>query len=601
MPFIERTEGDPGTDGGRRALRRGRSVAVLVWGAVVLLELPALGAPQSFSGALSPDDSGTYLDQEFLVPEGTVAVHATYSFATEGIQNPLISNAVDLGIYDPEGFRGWSGTSKTDVTVALGADQTTNGYVAGPIPAGTWHVEIGAGFISPGSSVTWELTVDTELGSGAPFVPPDWTASNLAGPGWYRGDLHCHSSYSDGSYSVDDVVSYAHGRGLDFLAVTDHQTFTQHHRLLQLQSQYADLLLLRGMEWTSYHGHANIFGLTRYEDYHVGAPGFAIQPIVDQVHQDGAMFSVNHPDLPGITISPNVSVSLGWTVPDTDWSTVDSLEVVNGPSALEGFVSNPLNDAAIARWDDLLLEGLRITAVGGSDDHRAGQGSGVTNAPIGMPTTVVYAEELSEAGIMAGIRSGRVYLMADGPDGPELDLAARCGEQEATMGAEAAGTLCTLTASVHGAFGNNLKIIVDKTTVEQIFITSNDFSHEVEVVPAALSAARIEVRSPLGPLRGLTNPVFLRYDDTPDPADGGTDAGEDAGPFDAGPDPPDGGEGGGSGGGPSLLPPAMAEPEGLAGTGRAASQTTTFSAVGASKGPSSPAVRARRSAGTRDS
>jgi hypothetical protein len=158
---------------------------------------------------------------------------------------------------------------------------------------------------------------------------------------------------------------------------------------------------------------------------------------------------------------------------------------------------------------------------------------------------------------MAGIRAGRVYLMADGPDGPELDLDASCGEQQATMGGEAAGTACTITASVKGAFGNNLKVIVDQAAIDQSFISSDDFSREVQIVPAALSVARIEVRSLTGPLRGLSNPVFLRYDDTPEPPDAGTDAGEDAGPFDAGPEPPDGGEGGAAGAGPSLVPPAV--------------------------------------------
>ncbi len=38
------------------------------------------------------------------------------------------------------------------------------------------------------------------------------------------GDLHCHTHLSDGSMSIDDLIFYAKRAGLDFIAVTDHDT-----------------------------------------------------------------------------------------------------------------------------------------------------------------------------------------------------------------------------------------------------------------------------------------------------------------------------------------------------------------------------------------
>jgi predicted metal-dependent phosphoesterase TrpH len=38
------------------------------------------------------------------------------------------------------------------------------------------------------------------------------------------GDLHCHTQLSDGSMSIDDLIFYAKRAGLDFIAVTDHDT-----------------------------------------------------------------------------------------------------------------------------------------------------------------------------------------------------------------------------------------------------------------------------------------------------------------------------------------------------------------------------------------
>lgn len=38
------------------------------------------------------------------------------------------------------------------------------------------------------------------------------------------GDLHCHTRFSDGSMGIDDLIFYAKRAGLDFIAVTDHDT-----------------------------------------------------------------------------------------------------------------------------------------------------------------------------------------------------------------------------------------------------------------------------------------------------------------------------------------------------------------------------------------
>ncbi|MBP1570202.1 MAG: PHP domain-containing protein, partial [Oscillospiraceae bacterium] len=38
------------------------------------------------------------------------------------------------------------------------------------------------------------------------------------------GDMHCHTTMSDGSTSPEMLVQYALDAGLDFIAVTDHDT-----------------------------------------------------------------------------------------------------------------------------------------------------------------------------------------------------------------------------------------------------------------------------------------------------------------------------------------------------------------------------------------
>ena len=48
--------------------------------------------------------------------------------------------------------------------------------------------------------------------------------SNGGGGRWYRGDLHAHSEHSDGANSVDEIVAYTRQVGLEYFALTDHNT-----------------------------------------------------------------------------------------------------------------------------------------------------------------------------------------------------------------------------------------------------------------------------------------------------------------------------------------------------------------------------------------
>jgi hypothetical protein len=94
----------------------------------------------------------------------------------------------------------------------------------------------------------------------------------------------------------------------------------------------------------------------------------------------------------------------GWVLEDTDFSRVQSIEVVNA-----GFVDLPRGQAHISFWHDRLNQGHQITGIGGSDSHLADREAGSPSA-IGNPTTWIYADSLSVAGIIDGIRRGNVFI-----------------------------------------------------------------------------------------------------------------------------------------------------------------------------------------------
>ena len=53
----------------------------------------------------------------------------------------------------------------------------------------------------------------------------------VPGRRWLAGDLHMHTVHSDGVMTVPELARFAAGRGLDFIAVTDHNTISHHAEL----------------------------------------------------------------------------------------------------------------------------------------------------------------------------------------------------------------------------------------------------------------------------------------------------------------------------------------------------------------------------------
>ena len=86
----------------------------------------------------------------------------------------------------------------------------------------------------------------------------------------YFGNLHSHTSYSDGEQTPLDAYVYAKDvAGLDFLAVTDHMEqlssseFTQMQSMSQLSTINGTFIGIAGYEWGSpYYGHVNVFNAT---------------------------------------------------------------------------------------------------------------------------------------------------------------------------------------------------------------------------------------------------------------------------------------------------------------------------------------------------
>ena len=220
---------------------------------------------------------------------------------------------------------------------------------------------------------------------------------------WLKGDVHCHSKFSDGDSSVKDVLDEAKKRAkLDFLAITDHDTHFQDHPdsiTTWFDPSYVssmDLVLLYGVEWTDSEGHANIWAPQAYDYSAIWAANENKDPdtAIELSHQQAALFSYNHP----ASRDP-------WTLATS--LKADCVEIWN---SVDDFNHN--FEATFKFWDDLLLRfGKRITAVGGSDMHNL---HGVSSSIIkfGRPRVWVLSEGRTQQDILHAIKAGRVTISA---------------------------------------------------------------------------------------------------------------------------------------------------------------------------------------------
>jgi hypothetical protein len=444
------------------------------------------------------------------VPRGVRRIHVSYTYDKPTVPTGTPGNALDIGIFDErgtdlpgEGFRGWSGGFRTEFAIA--AEEATPAYLAGPLNAGTWHVVLGPYTVAP-QGLDYELTITLDYGrqgtTPRPVYPPERARGR--GRAWYRGDCHLHTVHSDGARTPAEVAAAARAAGLDFINTSEHNTSSGHGAWQGLWDHPdGELLVLCGEEVTTRNGHYLALGIEpgTFIDWRYRARDEAYDHYARRIHRAGGLLVPAHPHATCIGCAFKFGL-LG----------ADAVEVWNGPWT-------PEDELSVATWDGTLVSdtGDWLPAMGNSDAHREPQ-------VVGLPQTVVLAEDLSRQAILDGLRAGRSYLAES--SSVELSLTASDERgHHASIGERLAGdgigpgTEVTIRAEASGVPGGTLRLITDQGVMRsEPLPTDGAGTIDWQTTVSLAAYVRAEVRhAPAdggasglpGAMAAMSNPLFL--------------------------------------------------------------------------------------------
>lgn len=191
----------------------------------------------------------------------------------------------------------------------------------------------------------------------------------------YPGNIHIHSTYSDGSGSVSAIAAAAASAGMRFVIITDHNTLLA----LGEEGYQQGVAVLAGVELNNADCHYLALGLSEMLPCPDGEP----QKMIEAVAANSGLGFLAHPFEQGSRLIEN-----GLAFPWTSWPVFGftGLEIWNysshwrsraksAPRLLYWFLLNrkaamdgpPVSGLKL--WDCYTTAGHQVVAIGGTDAH----------------------------------------------------------------------------------------------------------------------------------------------------------------------------------------------------------------------------------------
>ena len=206
-----------------------------------------------------------------------------------------------------------------------------------------------------------------------------WTLPFSLAGSWFKGNLHTHTTQSDGLLSPEEAIAWYREHGYDFLALTDHWVITEG----QAFGRAEDFITIAGTELDGPGYHMLALGISDLPDRELAE---SPQALTDAIVAQGGLPFFAHPYWTGQS-SSDMALIRG----------IAGIEVFN--SVCEKEVG--LGDASV-QWDELLARGLRLNALAVDDVHWK-------HGAQGQAFVMVRASTLDESSILQAIRKGHFY------------------------------------------------------------------------------------------------------------------------------------------------------------------------------------------------
>jgi hypothetical protein len=214
-------------------------------------------------------------------------------------------------------------------------------------------------------------------------VPPRVQATR-AGYRVLESDFHAHTRFSDGLLGAFDLVLQGKRRGLDVLAVTEHNN-TVPGRLGRWFSPFiGGPTILVGEEVTTNKYHIHGIGLTRRLD-----ASLPLDQVLDEIHRQGAVAIAAHP------------VKRFWPSLVPARARFDGAEVMH-PMAYGSRSGAWSWEQMRDYYLDARRAGQPLTAIGSSDYH----GFSI----LGICRTLVFARGDDERSVLDALKAGRTVV-----------------------------------------------------------------------------------------------------------------------------------------------------------------------------------------------
>ena len=206
-----------------------------------------------------------------------------------------------------------------------------------------------------------------------------WDNPFALGGHWYKGNLHTHTTQSDGLKTPQEASGWYREHGYDFVALTDHWQLSEGDDSCAQEG----FVVVGGTELNGPRYHMVALGISSLPDQDLAAsPG----QIAEAVTRQGGLALMAHPYWTGQT--------------SADIAPVDGLigiEVYNSVcDMMDGL------GCASVHWDELLANGARLNGFAVDDVHWKHDAEG-------RGFVMVRAPELGESALLEALSRGHFY------------------------------------------------------------------------------------------------------------------------------------------------------------------------------------------------